>query len=74
MVYCSFGTFFNHIDSYKEYTFLYVTSGGLAACSSSTIQPTAAQEEDARKADSKILAEVESESEAEVVNNGEDGG
>ncbi|EFQ99166.1 tRNA pseudouridine synthase 1 [Nannizzia gypsea CBS 118893] len=70
----AFGTFFNHIDSYKENTFLYVTSGGLAACCSSTVQPTAAQEEDARKADSKILAEVESESEAEVVDNGEDGG
>ncbi|EZF36391.1 tRNA pseudouridine(38-40) synthase [Trichophyton interdigitale MR816] len=70
----AFGTFFNHIDSYKENTFLYVTSGGLAACSSSTTQPTAAQEEDARKAESKVLAEVESESEAELVDNGEDGG
>lgn len=51
-----------------------MTSGGLAACSSSTTQPTAAQEEDARKAESKVLAEVESESEAELVDNGEDGG
>ncbi|KAM5454281.1 tRNA pseudouridine synthase 1 [Microsporum audouinii] len=70
----AFGTFFNHIDSYKENTFLYVTSGGLAACCASAEEPTAAQEEDARKAESKVLAEVESESESEFVNNGEDGG
>ncbi|KAF3480457.1 tRNA pseudouridine synthase 1 [Arthroderma uncinatum] len=70
----AFGNFFNHIDSYRENTFLYVTSGGLAATAASTTEPTAAQEEEARKAESKLLAEVESESESELVNNGEDGG
>ena len=27
----SFNTFFTHIDNYKEPTFLYLTSGGIAA-------------------------------------------
>ncbi|KAK2875181.1 hypothetical protein FQN49_001718, partial [Arthroderma sp. PD_2] len=70
----SFGNFFNHIDSYKENTFLYVTSGGIDAATAPTAEATAAQEEDARKAESKLLAEVESESESELMNNGEDGG
>ncbi|KAL1955098.1 hypothetical protein VTO42DRAFT_9032 [Malbranchea cinnamomea] len=68
----TFGNFFNHIDTFRNNTFLYVSSGGIPA--SKEGKPAAA--EDQKKADKAALAEVESESEDEdeVAKSGEEGG
>ena len=63
-----FGNFFNHIDSFRHNTFLYVTSGGISASKDKQAA------KDTSEADKAALAEVESEAEDEVVNGGEEGG
>lgn len=68
LLWTRFGNFFNHIDSFRHNTFLYVTSGGIPA--SKDEQAT----KDTSEADKAALAEVESEAEDEVVNGGEEGG
>ncbi|KKZ62428.1 tRNA pseudouridine38-40 synthase [[Emmonsia] crescens] len=65
----SFGNFFNHIDTFQENAFLFVTSGGIAA--SKARANTAGAPIMCGKA---ALKEVESESEDEIVNGGEEGG
>lgn len=107
-----FTNFFNHLDSFNDNHFLYVTSGGISAASwpaqkqddkaqSEQPQPQtqaqaqahgqASQGKQQQQEQEKlqqaanavtgehrdagaVMAEVESESEAEVVDNGEDGG
>ncbi|OJD18365.1 tRNA pseudouridine(38-40) synthase [Emergomyces pasteurianus Ep9510] len=64
----SFGNFFNHIDTFQENTFLFVTSGGIAESKARANTAGAAISGKA------ALKEVESESEDEVVNGGEEGG
>lgn len=61
-----FNNFFNHVDTYAENIFLYVTSGGIKAA-----QAPSTNEAQKEKA---ALAEVESDSEDEVVDGGEEGG
>lgn len=63
-----FGNFFNHIDSFRHNTFLYVTSGGIPASKDEQAA------KDTSEADKAALAEIESEAEDEVVNGGEEGG
>lgn len=42
-----FNTFFTHLDNYKDSTFLYLTSGGIAATKKkATTQPKWEQEDD----------------------------
>ncbi|EEP75960.1 hypothetical protein UREG_00807 [Uncinocarpus reesii 1704] len=65
----AFGNFFNHIDTFREDAFLYVTSSGVPAAPEGAAPSTA---EAGKNKDA--LAEVESESEDEVVNGGEEGG
>ncbi|KAI5285535.1 tRNA pseudouridine synthase 1 [Ascosphaera atra] len=65
-----FSNFFNHIDSFDDDAFLYVSSGGIDAV---TTRPGAPQKEK-KKSGKAALAEVECESDGEVVNNGEEGG
>ncbi|KLJ10963.1 tRNA pseudouridine38-40 synthase [Blastomyces silverae] len=64
----SFGNFFNHIDTFQENAFLFVTSGGISASKSRGGTSKAPMSGKA------ALEEVESESEDEVVNGGEEGG
>ncbi|EQL35885.1 tRNA pseudouridine38-40 synthase, variant 1 [Blastomyces dermatitidis ATCC 26199] len=64
----SFGNFFNHIDTFQDSAFHYVTSGGIPASKSRGGTGKAPMSGKA------ALKEVESESEDEVVNGGEEGG
>ncbi|OJD23503.1 tRNA pseudouridine(38-40) synthase [Blastomyces percursus] len=64
----SFGNFFNHIDTLQDSAFHYVTSGGIPASKSRGGTSKAPMSGKA------ALKEVESESEDEVVNGGEEGG
>ncbi|GFF50304.1 hypothetical protein IFM47457_02830 [Aspergillus lentulus] len=75
----AFSVFFNHIDHFSQETFLYITSGGMAASKLPT-PPTDAteseQKEDSKrnpKSQREALAAVESESDGEGAN-GEEGG
>ncbi|PGH13410.1 tRNA pseudouridine(38-40) synthase [Helicocarpus griseus UAMH5409] len=63
----TFGNFFNHIDTFQGNSFLFVSSGGIAASKEpeTTAQPMTGK---------AALEEVESEPEDELVNNGEEGG
>ncbi|KAK2744677.1 tRNA pseudouridine synthase 1 [Onygenales sp. PD_40] len=63
----AFGNFFNHIDTFQENSFMYVTSGGIAASKPTKTGP-------AQMSDKAALEQIESEPEDEVVNNGEEGG
>ncbi|PGH08932.1 tRNA pseudouridine(38-40) synthase [Blastomyces parvus] len=64
----SFGNFFNHIDTFQDNAFLFVTSGGIAASKSR------GGTEKGPMSGKAALKEVESESEDEIVNGGEEGG
>jgi tRNA pseudouridine38-40 synthase len=71
--------FFNHIDHFSQETFLYITSGGMAA-SKLPVPPTDAAESEQREASKpnpksqrEALAAVESESDGEGAN-AEEGG
>ncbi|EEH17158.2 tRNA pseudouridine(38-40) synthase [Paracoccidioides brasiliensis Pb03] len=64
----SFGNFFNHIDTFPEYAFLFVSSGGIPASKGPPNTPGA------QMSGKAALKEVESESEDEVVNGEEEGG
>lgn len=71
-----FYTFFNHIDSYPQESFLYVTSGGMAAARLDTPQEIRKEKVD-RRAEREALAAVEGEDqddEANIPDNGEEGG
>ncbi|KAK2743054.1 tRNA pseudouridine synthase 1 [Myotisia sp. PD_48] len=71
----AFGNFFNHVDSFKGEEFRYLTSAGMPAQASTDGNKQDKQKDSkAMKAESKLLAEVESESESEIMNNGEEGG
>ncbi|KAI5306656.1 Bud site selection protein bud4 [Ascosphaera pollenicola] len=65
-----FSNFFNHIDSFQDDAFLYVTSGGIDAVTSRPGAPPKGKQKTGKAA----LAEVENESDGEFVNNGEEGG
>ncbi|KMU75595.1 tRNA pseudouridine synthase 1 [Coccidioides immitis RMSCC 3703] len=65
----AFGNFFNHIDTFREDSFLYVTSSGIPVAPEGATPSTTETGKD-----KEALAEVESESEDEVVNGGEEGG
>ncbi|KAI1942418.1 tRNA pseudouridine synthase 1 [Ophidiomyces ophidiicola] len=64
----AFGNFFNHIDIFREDCFLYVTSSGIREPRADMVRIAETGK------DKEALAEVESESEDEVVNGGEEGG
>jgi tRNA pseudouridine38-40 synthase len=64
---CRFGNFFNHVDTFQEDAFSYLTSAGMP-----TTKTLRAKED--MKAENAALAEIESESEDEGVNGGEEGG
>ncbi|RJE26270.1 tRNA pseudouridine synthase [Aspergillus sclerotialis] len=69
-----FYTYFNHIDSYPQEAFLYVTSGGIPAA---RLDPPheIRKEKLARQSEREALAAVEGESEDEdIPDNGEEGG
>lgn len=75
----AFSVFFNHIDHFSQETFLYITSGGMAA-SKLPAPPTDATESEQKEASKRnpksqreALAAVESESDGEGVQ-GEEGG
>ncbi|RHZ72068.1 hypothetical protein CDV55_108272 [Aspergillus turcosus] len=75
----AFSVFFNHIDHFSQETFLYITSGGMAA-SKPPMPPTDATESEQREASKpnpksqrEALAAVESESDGEGAN-AEEGG
>jgi tRNA pseudouridine38-40 synthase len=75
----AFSVFFNHIDHFGQETFLYITSGGMAASKLPT-PPTDATESEQKEASKRnpksqreALAAVESESDGEGAN-GEEGG
>ncbi|EAW18457.1 pseudouridine synthase PUS2 [Aspergillus fischeri NRRL 181] len=75
----AFSVFFNHIDHFGQETFLYITSGGMAA-SKLPAPPTDATESEQKEASKRnpksqreALAAVESESDGEGVH-GEEGG
>ncbi|KAI5294320.1 tRNA pseudouridine synthase 1 [Ascosphaera acerosa] len=69
----AFSNFFNHIDSFQDDAFLYVTSGGLDAV---TTRPGVAPREkgEKQKTGRAALAEVECESDGEIMDGGEEGG
>lgn len=74
-----FSVFFNHIDHFSQETFLYITSGGMAA-SKLPAPPTDATESEQKEASKRnpksqreALAAVEYESDGEGVQ-GEEGG
>ncbi|EAW06346.1 pseudouridine synthase PUS2 [Aspergillus clavatus NRRL 1] len=77
----AFSVFFNHIDHFSQETFLYVTSGGVAA-SAQPNPPTDGTEAEQKevgqgttKSRKEALAAVEAESDDEQANpNGEEGG
>ncbi|PGH23648.1 tRNA pseudouridine(38-40) synthase [Polytolypa hystricis UAMH7299] len=70
----AFSNFFNHIDTWQENTFLYVTSGGIPASKSATAKEGGGKGEK-KDNNAAALAEVESESEDEVPADGvEEGG
>ncbi|KAG5297801.1 tRNA pseudouridine synthase [Histoplasma ohiense] len=64
----SFGNFFNHIDTFQDNAFLFVTSRGIPASKPSGGSAKAPMSGKA------ALKEVESESEDDLVNGGEEGG
>ena len=59
-----FGTFFNHIDHFPAEVFLYLTSGGLAACQASAGAPSRA----------RIAKKVDVESDSEGDGQSDQGG
>ncbi|KAI5283677.1 tRNA pseudouridine synthase 1 [Ascosphaera aggregata] len=67
-----FSNFFNHIDSFQDDAFLYVTSGGIDAVTTRPGAPQPSKEK--QKSGKTAMAEVECESDGEIVNNGEEGG
>ncbi|PKX98673.1 pseudouridine synthase PUS2 [Aspergillus novofumigatus IBT 16806] len=75
----AFSVFFNHIDHFSQETFLYITSGGMAASKLPTppTDATEAEQNEASKRNPKsqreALAAVESESDGEDAH-GEEGG
>lgn len=64
----SFGVFFNHIDHYPANTFLYLTSGGMAASQVKGAPATTGK----AKASEETLAGIESEPEEDA--SGAEGG
>lgn len=71
----SFYSFFNHIDSYPQEAFLYVTSGGLPAARLDTPQEIRKEKLD-RRVEREALAafEGDSDDEGDIPDNGEEGG
>ncbi|KZZ87871.1 tRNA pseudouridine synthase [Ascosphaera apis ARSEF 7405] len=65
-----FSNFFNHIDSFQDDAFLYVTSGGVDVVTTRPGVPFKGKQKTGKAA----LAEVECESDGEIVNDGEEGG
>ncbi len=59
-----FGNFFNHVDTFQQDAFFYLTSSGV---------PTSSLAKQEAKAGNAALAELDSESD-EVVDGGEEGG
>jgi len=63
----TFGNFFNHLDTFQEEAFSYLTSGGMLTAKHSLTKKDL-------EAGDAALAEVECESDNEIMNGGEEGG